>query len=341
MNNTGYFDASPANFVNFRDLEVGSAEVRVLFLKNTTDKETTFCIAVDEEGVFEVEPKMGRIPALTQGIPIKVRFAPQRPINYYRRVTIRLEDALPLCYDVLGTGFIRAKGEIKEQRPAPLRFAHIMAYRNRAMAGLGGMNPDELDALYESNQASQHLFAQVGLAGTRGLSVAAIQNPLTRTGDTSRVTVAPAHEYFIDVTDTSCREMTLNKVGLDFAYTPFMTTSRAQTVILTNNTTGKVCVVWQLPLTHGAGGPDGEKSQAIVRKSTNAFDPPPPESRAPAFHIDPLEAEINPGKSYTFNVTFKPVQSNRNYFSEMEAFVFFKNQRTFRLVNDHTASPPW
>jgi len=40
-------------------------------------------------------------------------------------------------------------------------------------------------------------------------------------------------------------------------------------------------------------------------------------------------------------VTFQPVQSNRNYFSELEAYVFFKNQRTFRLVNDPTATPPW
>ena len=40
-------------------------------------------------------------------------------------------------------------------------------------------------------------------------------------------------------------------------------------------------------------------------------------------------------------MTFQPVQSNRNYFSELEAYVFFKNQRTFRLVNDPTATPPW
>ena len=36
------------------------------------------------------------------------------------------------------------------------------------------------------------------------------------------------------------------------------------------------------------------------------FDPPPPESRAPAFHVDPMETEINPGKSVTFQVSHYP-----------------------------------
>jgi hypothetical protein len=315
---------------------VGNAEVRVLFLKNGTDKETSFYVVVDEESVFEVEPKMGRIPALSQGVPIKLRFAPQRPINYCRRVTILIEDALPLFYDVMGTGYIRAKGEIKEQRPAPLRFAHIMAYRNRALNGVGHLSPDELDDLYERREGPAEFFAQVGLAGTRATSVAAIQNPLTRTGDTSRVTVAAAHEFFLEPTDPACCDITINRVGMDFGYTPYATTSRVQTVTMTNHTNGKVSVVWQLPTTHGAGA---EKSTLATRP--NAFDPPPPPSKAPAFQIEPNDAEIAPGKSLTFNVTFQPVQSNRNYFSELEAFVFFKNQRTFRLVNDATASPPW
>ena len=32
---------------------------------------------------------------------------------------------------------------------------------------------------------------------------------------------------------------------------------------------------------------------------------------------------------------------SRNFVSELEAYVYFKNQRTFRLVNDHSLTPPW
>ena len=46
-------------------------------------------------------------------------------------------------------------------------------------------------------------FARIGLNGTRAISVAAIQNPLTRTGETSRSAIAAAHELFIDHTDAS------------------------------------------------------------------------------------------------------------------------------------------
>jgi hypothetical protein len=148
---------------------VGTAQVRVVFLKNASDRDTTFSVAVDEEGAFEVTPKMGRLPALSQGVPVKIRFAPRHPMNYCRRVTVLIEDALPVFCDLLGTGFIRAKGEVKEQRPAPLRFAHIMAFRNRALAGLGALSPDELDELYEGqgqgqgqgHAAAAALFAQV------------------------------------------------------------------------------------------------------------------------------------------------------------------------------------
>ena len=50
------------------------------------------------------------------------------------------------------------------------------------------------------------------MAGTRATSVATIQNPLTRTGDASRAAAAAAHEYFIEPTDASCREITVSKV---------------------------------------------------------------------------------------------------------------------------------
>ena len=54
----------------------------------------------------------------------------------------------------------------------------------------------------------------------------------------------------------------MRQSGLDFGYTPYLSTSRAQTLTMTNHTRGKVLVVWQLPTTHGAGGPDAGHSVA-------------------------------------------------------------------------------
>jgi hypothetical protein len=59
------------------------------------------------------------------------------------------------------------------------------------------------------------------------------------------------------------------------------------------------------------------------------------------FKITPETVDIDPNQSFTFTATFHPKQSNRNFLSEIEAVVFFKNQRTFRLTDDSTLTPPW
>ena len=55
----------------------------------------------------------------------------------------------------------------------------------------------------------------------------------------------------------------------------------------------------------------------------------------------PPTTDIGPGSTISFKLVFKPFQTDRNYVAELEAFVYFKNQRTFRLVNDTSLTPPW
>lgn len=40
-------------------------------------------------------------------------------------------------------------------------------------------------------------------------------------------------------------------------------------------------------------------------------------------------------------MTFKPSKASVYYQHTLECLVFFKSQRSFRLVNDATMSPPW
>lgn len=308
--------ASPIDSINFRDTEVGVQETRTIFLKNHSSVPTNFSVVGDPMGLFTIEPNSGVIPALLEK-HFKITFLPTKPINYYRRFFVLIGDALPLLMDVMGTGFIRAKGEIKEQRPAPLRHAHIQAYRNRCTAGIGHMGPDEMDEMVK-NEGLSDLFAKVGTVGSKPVSVAMLKNPLTRTGEASRIEVAPAHEFFINDDEVHCRGVTLSTTYVDFGYCPYSTTSPAQVVSLTNHTASKVAIMWFPPKIRSDVG-QGE----------------------PVFRIEPNEAEIVPGKSLKFKVYFNPLQSNRNFLSDVEVYCFFKNQRTFRLVNDATLTPPW
>ena len=160
INGTKFKEAAPEFSLNFRDVEVGKVETRLLYLRNDSPRDTPFCVVADELGTFQMFPKQGIIPALYKQYPIKVIFAPPLPINYYRRFFILIGDSMPLFYDCLGTGYIRARGEIKEQRPAPLRHAHVQAYRNRSVQGMGVLSPDELDRIYDDSEPSPY-FAQV------------------------------------------------------------------------------------------------------------------------------------------------------------------------------------
>jgi hypothetical protein len=77
----------------------------------------------------------GTIPACGSEHPgelsLTLAFAPPAPCNFYRRFFVLVEHQLPLLMDCMGTGYVRAHGEVQEQRPAPLRHAHVQAFRNR------------------------------------------------------------------------------------------------------------------------------------------------------------------------------------------------------------------
>lgn len=309
---------TPLNSLNFRDIEINQLVTRVFFLKNSSTLPATYSILADKDGIFKIHPRQGVIPAEME-VAVKLTFVPTKPINYYRRIFILISEGLPLFIDVMGTGFIRAKGEVKEQRPAPLRHAHVQAYRNRCMAGLDLVSPDELDAMLE-NGAPREYFAQVGMQGTQALSVSMLKNPLTRSGETSRTLIAPAHELFIDDTETYCRGITVDETFLDFGFTPHNSTSASKTITITNHTNAKVSIMWFPPAAH-----DDHSNQVIL----------------PVFSIYPPNAEIGSKKKQSFRVVFHPTQSNCNFVSELEIYGFFKNQRTFRLVNDATLTPPW
>ncbi|CAM9432851.1 unnamed protein product, partial [Choristocarpus tenellus] len=150
--------------VNFRDVRIGKTTTRVIYLYNAADLPCRFCFVVEgNSSVFKFSQIIGTIPSAGTEHPgetqITLSFSPGAPFNYYRRIFCLLENQQPLLVDVLGTGFVVAKGEVKEQRPAPLRHAHVQAFRNRVAKGLGCWSAEQLDKLLESKGMSS-LFAR-------------------------------------------------------------------------------------------------------------------------------------------------------------------------------------
>jgi hypothetical protein len=314
---------NPPNTFNFGDSEINQTESRIFTLVNKSKRDVTFSFVCDGEGVFRLSPLCGVITSNNE-TSIKVIFCPSKPMNFYRRVFILIEDSLPQFVDLMGSGYIRAHGEIKEQRPFPLRFAHVQAFRNRSAGGLGHFSADELDALYASREQEDvpaEYFARTGHGGTRALSTSVVQHPITRSGESTRTATAVAHEFFISDSDNSSREITLSKTTIDFGFASHLSSSYTHTVMLTNTTNSKVTVTWFVPSVDACDGSS---------------------TRSPAvFNITPSVIDVDANKSQVFSVVFSSKQSNRNFVTEAEVVVFLKNQRTFRLVNDHSMSPPW
>ena len=59
------------------------------------------------------------------------------------------------------------------------------------------------------------------------------------------------------------------------------------------------------------------------------------------FVIVPAEQDIPPLASVTFRVSFRPRQPCFYYAERLQAYVYFKTNRTFRLVDPEAFVPPF
>jgi len=300
--------------ISFNEVEVGRTASRVLFLKNPSELPVHFEFITQEchenpetnGSVFEFDRTRGVIPAGFE-TNVNILFKPQFPANFYKRIFCLIENQHPSFIDVMGTSYILAKGQIKEQHPAPIRHSHIQAYRNRQAAGLGHLNAEELDKMLEDEGMSD-LFCKVGYLATKPMGVPRVKNPTTRSGESSRIELAASNEFFIPITDEDL-QITLDTEDIDFGFAN-RSTEVQRVVTLNNRTNGKVSVHWK-------NTKDG------------------------AFIISPEMIDVGPMKDSTFTITWKPKRSNVYYCEDLEALVYFKNQRSFRLANDATITPPW
>ena len=92
------------------------------------------------ESIFKFERTSGVIKANTQQTII-LRFVPQHPINYYRRITCMIHNQGPLFLDLLGT----CHSELV--KPAVLLAKHLENYLTHVERGFSVYPPEQLNDL--------------------------------------------------------------------------------------------------------------------------------------------------------------------------------------------------
>ncbi|GAB9471824.1 hypothetical protein Gpo141_00009023, partial [Globisporangium polare] len=348
-NNESNFVATTS--VNFQDVAVGKAppSSRVITLRNESPVEVAFHFSCQQRGVFVFDRVNGKIAPYLD-LNVTITFAPVQPGNFYRRFFLLIHNQSTLFVDVLGTAYD------DKTRPSPFTQAHVDAYHLRARAGLGLLSPDQLETFWQDN--GDELFLQGALrrikqqdaaleslrksreldrsggfaspmsrAGSSSSQASPLEMPpssqiLTRSGEASIAEVETCHEFFISVEDKSNALAVHGGALLDFGNCGIVQFPSKKTLQVANNTHGKVTCSWRVSMASGTSesGPTAD---------------------AKVFQVFPESADIAAGGTTEFRVAFQPSHVNSYYFAELEGFVSFKSNRTFRLVNVETFAPPW
>ena len=111
---------------------------------------------------------------------------------------------------------------------------------------------------------------------------------------------------------------------VDFGACSRLRVTDAKTVTVTNRAAAKMTVFW--------GGASGAGGLASKEAGT--------EAQAP-FAVFPESADVRPGASQTFRVSFRPNRDHAHYARALECFAYVKTMRSFRQVTEETFTPPW
>ncbi|GMF21005.1 unnamed protein product [Phytophthora fragariaefolia] len=314
----------PTRSVNFQDVHVGGDVVsRAITLRNESPMEIYFHFDAQAQGVFRFDKITGKIPPFLD-LNVTISFAPPHSGNFYRRFFLLVHNQSTYYVDVLGTGYD------EKTRPSPFQQAHIDAYRLRAAAGLGRLSPDQLETYHEEHGDTLFLKGALQLAEAEGMTntsdaeASTIQLPppsriLSRSGEASLADVETCSEYFISIEDNA-NPVVVASALLDFGSCGIVQFPSKKLLLVTNNTHSKVTCSWRVAV---APGPTETSDYQSV------------------FQVFPSSSDIGAGATAEFRVAFQPAKVNSYYFAELEAFVSFKSNRTFRLVNVDTFTPPW
>lgn len=329
--------------INFRDVPVGNKVSRVLVLRNESAVDAYFHFDCQPHGIFQFETTSGEI-ASHSDTSITVVFTAKPPYvgNFYRRIFILTQHQGSLFVDMLATSFD------EKLRPSPFEQAHIDAYRWRAKNGLGSLSPQQLENIRDDEGNDFFLsgakaLSRVKLDGTFKTIPSNVSDStlaqyhrqqleselLSPSGGATLAEMSICHEYS-ESTENLSTPITLivpqsqhSLPFLDFGSRTFSSATHKKTLQIRNNTQAKVICMWHVSM----GAFERHESGKTGNK--------------PSFQIHPVTTEIEPGLETAFLVAFQPLEQNSYYFAELEAYVSFSSNRSFRLVDVQTFTPPW
>eukprot|EP00743_Colponemidia_sp_Colp-15_P004902 GILK01005283.1.p1 GENE.GILK01005283.1~~GILK01005283.1.p1 ORF type:complete len:1742 (+),score=283.35 GILK01005283.1:94-5319(+) len=160
--------------------------------------------------------------------------------------------------------------------------------------------------------------------GQTDLEVADPNDPSTDSAefpdvDPEEPSIVSLHKELFWEMSSRTREISVEEEEIDFGSCSALRLVEKKTVTVLNRSKHKVTCTWMVE-------PDTKSSSS---------------NTPPIFSIFPVSQDIKPNSSVEFKVSFRPPHSNFYFQSELEAYVYVKSNRTFRLVRDHQFVPPW
>eukprot|EP00933_Yihiella_yeosuensis_P030543 TRINITY_DN24181_c0_g1_i1.p1 TRINITY_DN24181_c0_g1~~TRINITY_DN24181_c0_g1_i1.p1 ORF type:complete len:1639 (+),score=361.06 TRINITY_DN24181_c0_g1_i1:466-4917(+) len=224
------------------------------------------------------------------------------PANYYKQVSLVVKGALsPLTLHLLGSV------HTEKSRPAKLDQHHIDIFRNMQ---LSGVREHETPAVENGEDLPEDEEPELEELEPRIPEVPV--RPLSATA-TFLEMMLPS--------DSKLRDITISPGILDFGQSAALSMSEKHTVTITNRTSQKVTVMWMI---------SGETRMPCSKADKQAL-----------FSVYPTQCDIKPKGMQDFQVAFKPQHHNSVEGEILEALVYHKVNRTFRLVDLERFTPPW
>ncbi|EDV21132.1 uncharacterized protein TRIADDRAFT_60400 [Trichoplax adhaerens] len=191
----------------------------------------------------------------------------------------------------------------EQERPAVIHAKHVHRFRKLEERGLTIFPPEFLSEMLKEGKVS------LDSEGAIMVKEAEAFEPYLR----PYIPLTTQEEYF-DLADNVEKivspHVSLDQQQVNFGSCPNIKSFEQRNITIANHTRGKICCCW-------------------ITNIQNVFS------------ITPDVTTIQPLKSASFVVTFKPNSPNQFYEAELECYAGYKSMREYRLVTDHTIMPPW
>jgi len=291
-----------ARSINFGEVPAGKVYTRTLQIHNDSSRPAAYhFINVDVQTGVFCFDRPQGVVPANSFMVVTIYFGPMTPINYCKQVSCVVRGALAPL-----TLHLIGSAHTDKTRPARLDQRHIDVFRNMQLKGVRE-HPPPPEKPRKHEERMEYEDEPDDAEQTQKSAAKAVS----------------ATQAFLEMmlpTESKQRDVTVSASELDFGSCTTLSPSEKQVVTITNRTSQKVCVTWMLP---------GETRVPCA-----------PDDRS-LLSVFPTHTDIAPRGSFDFQVTFKP-RSESSYEGQMlEAVVYQKINRTFRLVDLERFTPPW